>query len=58
MLFDFTMEIMEQEKLPVVYSDNDIYDKPLYHSDLEIKTYYENMHLKNEKTIKYVKFHF
>ena len=58
MLYEFTMEIMEQEKLPVVYYDNDIYAKPLYHNDLEIKTYYEAKHLKNEKTIKYVKFHF
>lgn len=56
MLFEFTMETLESEKLNVIYSDNNIYAKPLYHSDLEVKTHYEKMHLKNERTIKYVKF--
>lgn len=57
MLFEFTMEMLEQEKIEVIYSDNNIYNKALYHNDLEIKTYYEAMHLRKEKTIKYVKFH-
>ena len=56
MLFEFTMEILEQENIDIIYSSDNIYDKPLYNNDLEIKTAYEKMHLKNEKTIKYVKF--
>lgn len=56
MLFEFTMEILEQENIEIIYSSDNIYDKPLYNNDLEIKTAYEKMHLKNEKTIKYVKF--
>ena len=58
MLFEFTMETLVEEKLPIIYSDNDIYSKPLYHTDLEVKTYYEEKHLRNQKTIKYVKFNF
>jgi tRNA (guanine-N7-)-methyltransferase len=58
MLFEFTMETLKEEQLPVIHSDNDIYSKSLYHNDLEVKTYYENKHLRNQKTIKYVKFHF
>ena len=56
MLFEFTMETLEQENVETIYSSDNIYDKPLYNNDLEIKTAYEKMHLKNEKTIKYVKF--
>ena len=56
MLFEFTMETLEQENIEIIYSSDNIYDKPLYNNDLEIKTAYEKMHLKNEKTIKYVKF--
>lgn len=56
MLFEFTMETLEQENVEIIYSSDNIYDKPLYNNDLEIKTAYEKMHLKNEKTIKYVKF--
>lgn len=56
MLFEFTMEILEQEKIDVIYSDDNIYNKSLYHNDLEVKTAYEKMHLKKQKTIKYVKF--
>jgi len=56
MLFEFTMETLEQEKIDIIYADDNIYSKPLYHSDLEVKTAYENMHLRNRKTIKYVKF--
>lgn len=57
MLFEFTMETLKQEKIDIIYADDNIYDKPLYHNDLEVKTAYEKMHLKNQKTIKYVKFH-
>lgn len=63
MLFEFTMEVLEQEKIEVIYSNDNIYRrgfgtsaKPLYHNDLEVKTAYEKMHLRNQKTIKYVTF--
>ncbi len=56
MLFEYTMKTLENQKIEVVYSDNDIYGKALYHSDLEVKTAYEIQHLRNQKTIKYVKF--
>lgn len=56
MLFEFTMETLQQEKVDIIYAADDIYSKPLYHNDLEVKTAYENMHLRNRKKIKYVKF--
>jgi len=39
-----------------LYTDDDIYAKPLPLPELEIKTYYERMHLAEQKTIKYVQF--
>ena len=40
--------------LEVIYSDDDIYGKPLPIPELAIKTFYERMHLKAQKTIKYL----
>lgn len=40
----------------ILYSNNDIYAKPLDFSELQHKTYYELMHLGNEKSIKYLRF--
>ena len=56
-LFEFTMEVLENEKeVTIQYQDNDIYAKPLPMPELDIKTYYELMHLAIGKTIKYVRF--
>ena len=56
-LYEFTMEVLENEKnVTVLYQDDDIYSKPLPMPELDIKTYYELMHLGVGKTIKYVKF--
>lgn len=56
MLYEFTMETLRQEKIEIIYSNDNIYSKPLYNDDLEIKTAYEKMHLEKRKTIKYVQF--
>ena len=40
----------------ILYQDTDIYAKPLPMEELEVKTYYENMHLEKGKTIKYIRF--
>ncbi len=56
-LYEFTLEtIAEDDKCNLLYEDHDIYSKPLYRPELEIKTFYEQMHLEDGRTIKYVKF--
>ncbi len=56
-LYDFTLEMLKADiKCKLIYTDEDIYSKDLVTEELEIKTYYEKMHLKDERTIKYVKF--
>ncbi|MEL7021727.1 MAG: tRNA (guanosine(46)-N7)-methyltransferase TrmB [Bacteroidota bacterium] len=55
-LYEFTVETTTQyEKIELLYKDDDIYSKPLPMEELIFKTYYENMHLSNGKTIKYVR---
>lgn len=55
-LYTFTIETAQTLNLPLLYADDDIYSQPLHHPFLEIKTYYEKMHLAEAKTIKYVCF--
>ena len=40
----------------ILYQDEDIYAKPLPMPELELKTYYERMHLEEGKAIKYMRF--
>lgn len=56
-LYEFTLEVLaEYPKAKVLYQDDDIYAKSLPMPELEIKTYYERMHLEQGKTIKYIRF--
>ncbi len=55
-LYEFTLEVLEEEKIPILYKNADIYASELENPDLEIQTYYERMHLALNKTIKYVRF--
>lgn len=55
-LYAFTLETVEAGDYTLLYAADDIYSKPLVHPFLEIKTYYEKMHLAGNKTIKYVRF--
>lgn len=55
-LFDFTLEVIENEKLTIEDMNTDIYAGELPLPELNFKTYYEQMHLANNKTIKYVRF--
>lgn len=55
-LYEFTLETIKQLNLKLLYADDDIYSKPLHHPFLEIKTYYEKMHLEEGRKIKYVEF--
>lgn len=56
-LYQFTLErLKEDPRITIHYQDDDIYSKPLPIPELELKTYYERMHLEAQKTIKYVRF--
>lgn len=55
-LYDFTIETWsEEDSIDITYQNGDIYAKELDFSELDHKTYYEKMHLKNGLTIKYVR---
>lgn len=55
-LYEFTLDVLAGEKdFELEYRDDDIYRKPLPLPELELKTYYERMHLEAGKTIKYVR---
>lgn len=55
-LHEFTLETIAEEKCKLLINNNNIYAGELPDERLSIKTYYENMHLTNGKTIKYVSF--
>lgn len=56
-LYEFTLEVLnETDHTNLIYHSSDIYADQLYTSELELKTYYEKMHLANKKKIKYVRF--
>ena len=55
-LYEFTLEVLETHPTAkLLYHDDNIYAKPLPLPELELKTYYEDMHLAAKKSIKYVK---
>ncbi|MDD7277183.1 MAG: tRNA (guanosine(46)-N7)-methyltransferase TrmB, partial [Bacteroidales bacterium] len=55
-LYEFTRDVIKESNFPLVYNYNDLYSND---DDLEVKsirTYYEEMWLKQGLTIKYLKF--
>ena len=55
-LYEFTLEVLETHPTAkLLFHHADIYSKPLPAPELDLKTYYEHMHLEANKTIKYVK---
>jgi len=56
-LYEYTLDVLkEQQDYEIVYHNSDIYAGDLPLEELEVKTYYEKMHLRAGKTIKYVRF--
>ncbi len=54
-LFEFALEELKNSDLfELQYSNSDIYSSELFHPALEIKTYYEKMHLELGRKIKYI----
>ncbi len=58
-LFEFTLATLQEvDGCKVLRVEDDIYSRPLSQPELEIKTFYEVMHLAEGKTIKHVQFSF
>ena len=56
-LYDFTLKTLATYPgAQIQYACDDIYSNPLPFEELAIKTYYEEMHLKDQRTIKYIRF--
>lgn len=55
-LYAYTLEVLEEQKIDILYQKEDIYAEPLDFPELEIKTFYEEMHLEKGRKIKYLQF--
>jgi len=54
-LYEYTLETLNELKLPILYQNDDIYARELDFPELRHHTFYEQMHLENKKTIKYIR---
>lgn len=55
-LYDYTLEVIREEKLPILLADDDLYQKYATDDVLSIKTTYENMWLKSGSKICFLRF--
>jgi tRNA (guanine-N7-)-methyltransferase len=55
-LYDYTLEVIDELKLLLQEKMDDVYANPDRDPRLNIRTYYEGLHLTQGKTIKYVRF--
>ena len=56
-LYEYSLETIQEDTAnTVLYHNNDIYAGELFIPELEIKTFYEKMHLSVGKKIKYIQF--
>lgn len=56
-LYQYTLGVIAENNYQLLYANNDIYaEEKLYLPELNIKTYYEGMHLQAGKKIKYIRF--
>jgi tRNA (guanine-N7-)-methyltransferase len=55
-LYQYTLEIVEEENLKLQYAADDIYSLAEQMPEWSIKTFYEQMHLSKGLTIKYLRF--
>ena len=55
-LYEFTLETITEQRHPIEDQCADIYADNLPLEELAIRTFYEKMHLADERTIKYVRF--
>lgn len=58
-LYEYTLEVLQEDpKCEILQACADIYSAPLPLAELEIKTWYERMHLREGKKIKYTQWKF
>lgn len=58
-LYYYTISVLTQDdNIDILYQNNNIYAQPLDYPELDIKTYYEQSHLKDGRQIKFIKFQF
>ncbi len=58
-LYQFTQEVLANSAdVEILYDKDDIYKDALDYPELELKTYYEKMHLLDNRLIKFMKFRF
>jgi len=55
-LYDFTLDTIASQKLPIIKNYSDVYGQGKQHELYDIQTYYEKLHLADGKTIKYICF--
>jgi len=55
-LYDYTLQVLEENKYTILDSTNDLYQAELYNDVLQIKTTYEKISLKQGSQICYLKF--
>ena len=55
-LFDFTREVIVEQRLQVEAVVQDVHNEAHEVPDLDILTYYEGMHLNDNRTIRYIRF--
>ncbi|PLX05420.1 MAG: tRNA (guanosine(46)-N7)-methyltransferase TrmB, partial [Marinilabiliales bacterium] len=55
-LHKYTLEVIKENNLPLLYSSDNIYAEELHSDALSIRTFYETFFLKNGKNITYLKF--
>ncbi|UKJ08103.1 tRNA (guanosine(46)-N7)-methyltransferase TrmB [Solitalea lacus] len=55
-LYEYTLEVINENKLTLLAHTNDVYNSELLNDVLSIKTYYERKYLSQGKNINYVKF--
>jgi tRNA (guanine-N7-)-methyltransferase len=55
-LYNYTQRIADLYNCPIEHKVDDIYRECPHDELLTIKTYFERMHLKNDKTIKFIQF--
>lgn len=56
-LFDFTIDVIREQGLPITARFDDLYTENDLADELTIKTYYEKKHLERGRTIQYVQFY-
>jgi len=55
-LYEYSVETLgESQLVDILYKKDDIYAEVLDYAELEYKTYYEQKHIKAQKTIKYIR---